>query len=100
MESDLTLIGIDRDRKTGAERALLAKAERNGLTYVGAAFFALGRDSRERLSISVEGLAQEQPAISWLRNRNARWIRPELTLRVKHLAGAGLLRHATVKAIC
>jgi bifunctional non-homologous end joining protein LigD len=30
-ESELTLVGIDRDRKTGAERALLAKQEANGL---------------------------------------------------------------------
>lgn len=97
--SEFTLVGIDRDHKTGAERALLAKAEQKRLAYAGAAFFALGSEAREALAIRVEGLAQEQPTISWLRNRRARWVKPELTLRVKHLAGAGLLRHATVTAV-
>jgi hypothetical protein len=36
--------------------------------------------------------------LSWLRNRDARWVKPVITLKVKHLAfGSGLLRHATVK---
>jgi hypothetical protein len=34
-----------------------------------------------------------------LRNRNARWVRPELSVKVKHLTGGGLLRHATVREI-
>ena len=37
VESELTLIGIDRDRKTGAARALLAKSDRSNLIYAGAA---------------------------------------------------------------
>jgi bifunctional non-homologous end joining protein LigD len=36
-ESELTLLGIDRDRKTGAHRALLAKSERGQLVYAGLA---------------------------------------------------------------
>jgi hypothetical protein len=32
------IIGTDRDRKTGAIRALLAQADQNGLAYAGAAF--------------------------------------------------------------
>jgi bifunctional non-homologous end joining protein LigD len=98
-ESEFMLIGVDRDRKTGAERALLAKAERSGLVYAGAAFFALGREERETLAEKLEALLQEQPTIPWLRNRQARWVRPELTLRVKYLAGSRLLRHATVQSI-
>jgi uncharacterized membrane protein YkvA (DUF1232 family) len=41
----------------------------------------------------------EQPSsIPWLRNRDARRVKPVMTLRVKHLAfGGGLLRHATVR---
>ena len=42
-ESEFILLGIDRDRKTGAPRALLAKPERGTLIYAGAAFFALAR---------------------------------------------------------
>ena len=49
MESELTLVGIDRDRKTGAARALLAKADRSELVYAGAAFLALNENAREKL---------------------------------------------------
>jgi len=37
-ETELVIIGTDRDRKTGATRALLAKADGHGLSYAGAAF--------------------------------------------------------------
>ena len=46
-ESEFILLGIDRDRKTGANRALLAKAEQDGLVYAGAAFIALAGEARE-----------------------------------------------------
>ena len=100
VESELTLIGIDRDRKTGAARALLAKADRSDLIYAGAAFLALNEDARKELKVMLARLAQEHPAFPWLRNRNAQRVKPLLSMRVKHLAGARLLRHATVKAVC
>src|SRR5215813_7347345 len=40
-ESIFVVVGTDRDRKTGALRALLARANDQGLDYVGAAFIAL-----------------------------------------------------------
>jgi ATP-dependent DNA ligase len=98
-ESKLILLGVDRDRKTGAARALLAKPEQSGLMYAGAAFIALAGDARDQLNSKLEALAQERPSLSWLRNKQARWVRPELALRVRHLAGARLLRHATVREI-
>ena len=99
-ESELTLVGIDRDRKTGAERALLARQEAEGLVYAGAAFLTLGGEGREALSAKAKELAQERPILPWMRGRKARWVRPEVILKVKHLAGARRLRHATVKAVC
>ena len=99
MESQFTIIGIDRDRKTGAARALLAKAERSNLIYAGAAFLALTEDDRKELKAKLAPLAQEHPVFPWLRNRQAQWVKPKLKLGVKHLAGARLLRHATVKAV-
>lgn len=98
-ESELTLIGIDRDRKTGAARALLAKADRSKLVYAGTAFLALNADARKELQARLVPLTQEQPVFPWLRNRKAQWLKPQLSMRVKHLAGARLLRHATVRAI-
>jgi len=99
MESELTLLGIDRDRKTGAWRALLAKTERGNLVYAGPAFLALRGEERKQLEEKLAELAQERPMLTWLKSRNARWVKPKVTLRVKHLAGARLLRHATVRGI-
>jgi bifunctional non-homologous end joining protein LigD len=99
-ESELTLLGIDRDRKTGAQRALLAKSERGQLVYAGPAFIALRGEPREDFEAKVAKLRQERPVFSWLRNRDARWVKPLITLKVKHLAfGSGLLRHATVRGL-
>jgi bifunctional non-homologous end joining protein LigD len=99
-ESEFILLGVDRDRKTGAARALLAKAEEGGLIYAGTAFVALTSEAREELNSKLEVLAQELPAISGLTNREARWVRPELALRVRHLVVGKFLRHATVREIC
>ena len=53
-ETDFLVVGIDRDRKTGALRALLAHVESEGLVYAGAAFIALGGDSRAKFLSEVE----------------------------------------------
>src|SRR5215471_5357324 len=99
-EGEFLLLGIDRDRKTDAPRALLAKSERGKLIYAGAAFIGLRAEEREELQSKLRGLAVEQPSISWLRNREARWVKPELSLKVRHLAfGSGLLRHATARGL-
>jgi ATP-dependent DNA ligase len=98
-ESELTLLGIDRDRKTGALRALLAKSERGQVVYAGPAFIALRGEQREALEAKLAELAQDRPLLSWLRNREARWVWVGLSVKVKHLAGARLLRHATVREL-
>jgi bifunctional non-homologous end joining protein LigD len=99
-ESELTLLGIDRDRKTGAQRALLAKSERGQLVYAGPAFIALRAEARQEFESKLVKLKQDCPIFSWLRNRDARWVKPVITLKVKHLAfGSGLLRHATVRGL-
>ena len=79
---------------------MLAKADRSNLIYAGAAFLALNEDARKELKAKMATLTQELPAFPWLRNRKAQWVKPKLNLKVKHLAGARLLRHATVKAVC
>jgi bifunctional non-homologous end joining protein LigD len=99
-EGEFLLLGMDRDRKTDAPRALLAKAERGNLIYAGAAFIGLRAEDRAALQSKLRTLAVERPSISWLRNREARWVKPKLSLKVRHLAfGSGLLRHATVRGL-
>ena len=47
-QTTLVVIGMDRDRKTGALRALLAHKDSAGLSYAGAAFIALAGNERAR----------------------------------------------------
>jgi hypothetical protein len=53
-ESTFVVIGTDRDRKTGALRALLAHPDSAGLNYAGAAFIALGDEARAEFLAEVE----------------------------------------------
>ena len=98
-ESEFLVIGTDRDRKTGAVRALLAHPESEGLSYAGAAFIALGGDERAQFLAEVERLTTSWAAFKSSRLIDVRWCHPKLTVEVKHLAGSKLLRHATVRKI-
>jgi hypothetical protein len=51
------VIGTDRDRKTGALRALLAHNDGSGLIYARAAFIALGGEERAKFFAEVERLS-------------------------------------------
>jgi hypothetical protein len=56
---------------------------------------------RDEFEARIAKLKQQRPVLPWLRNRDARWVKPVITLKVKHLAfGSGLLRHATVRDVC
>ncbi len=96
-ESTFVVIGTDRDRKTGALRALLAHPNSEGLNYAGAAFIALADDARTDFLLEVERLATSWAAFKTSRLSDVKWCKPKLTVRVKHLAGSKTLRHATVK---
>jgi ATP-dependent DNA ligase len=97
-ESTFVVIGTDRDRKTGAIRALLAHPNSEGLNYAGAAFIALGdEDERAQFLAEVERLTTSWAAFKSSRLTDAKWCQPKLMVRVKHLAGSKTLRHATVR---
>jgi bifunctional non-homologous end joining protein LigD len=98
-ESTFVVIGTDRDRKTGALRALLAHNDGSGLNYAGAAFIALSDDARTDFLLEVERLTTSWAAFKSSRLTDAKWCRPELIVRVKHLAGSKTLRHATVREL-
>ena len=95
-ESDLVIIGTDRDRNTGATRALLANAD---LTYAGAAFIGLRGEEWEALRERLKQFATRHAPVTGLRMKDAQWVEPRLTAKVRHLAGAKYLRHAVVKAL-
>ena len=86
-QSTFVVIGTDRDRKTGALRALLAHKDSAGLSYAGAAFIALSGDERAQFFAELERLATPWAAFKSSRMTDAKWCRPKLVVEVKHLAG-------------
>ena len=93
------VVGTDRDRKTGALRALLAHNDNAGLNYAGAAFIALNGDERKKFLAEVERLTTSWSALKSSRATDVKWCQPRLAVRVKHLAGSKMLRNATVKEL-
>ena len=93
------VIGTDRDRKTGALRALLAHKDSAGLSYAGAAFIALGGEERTGFLAEIERLATSWAAFKSSRLMDVKWCHPKLVVDVKHLAGSKTLRHATVRSL-
>jgi ATP-dependent DNA ligase len=87
-ESAFVVIGTDRDRKTGALRALLARTERQKLTCAGAEFIALSGDQRDHLLAQLETLTISRSPLLGLRMAGVQWAEPRLTVRVRHLAGS------------
>jgi bifunctional non-homologous end joining protein LigD len=98
-ESTFVVIGTDRDRKTGALRALLAYPESDGLNYAGAAFIALRDEARIEFLAELEHLTRSWAAFKSSRLTETKWCEPKLMVRVKHLAGSKTLRHATVREL-
>jgi bifunctional non-homologous end joining protein LigD len=96
-ESTFVVVGTDRDRKTGAPMALLAHSD--GLKYAGAAFITLAGDERKEFLAEVERLTTSWGAFKSTRATDVKWCQPRLMVRVKHLAGSKMLRHATVKGL-
>ena len=91
------VIGTDRDRKTGALRALLAHKDSAGLRYTGAALVALAGMNAPIFFAELERLATSWAAFKSSRLMDVKWCHPKLVVEVKHLAGSKLLRHATVR---
>jgi bifunctional non-homologous end joining protein LigD len=96
-ESAFVVVGTDRDRKTGALRALLAHPNTEGMKYAGAAFIALSDDERTDFLAEVERLTKAWAEFKSSRLTDAKWCSPQLRVKVKHLAGSKTLRHATVR---
>jgi bifunctional non-homologous end joining protein LigD len=98
-ESKFVVVGTDRDRKTGALRALLARASEKGLDYAGAAFIALRDDERAEFFGELGRLETPKGLFKSTRLVDVKWYRPKLIVRVKHLAASKTLRHATVRSL-
>src|SRR6478672_6693263 len=98
-QSIFVVIGTDRDRKTGALRALLAHLDSAGMNYAGAAFIALAGDERAQFFAEVDRLSTSWASFKSSRLMDVKWCHPKLVVEVKHLAGSKLLRHASIKRL-
>jgi bifunctional non-homologous end joining protein LigD len=99
IESSFIIIGTARDRKTKAPLALLARTDAQGLRYAGSAFIALSGTERAELSACIQMSKLERCPIPKLRFPDAQWVKPQLVVRVRHLAATKYLRHGTIRAI-
>jgi bifunctional non-homologous end joining protein LigD len=99
-ESEFILVGMERN-EGGPPFALLAREDQNGLTYCGSAFVTLPHPARDEFWSRAEALKMDRPVLPELRKgrRKARFVRPELRVRAKHLRGGDMLRHATLAAV-
>jgi len=99
-EGSFVIIGTARDRKTKAALALLARADPQGLAYAGSGFIVLSAVERAELSARLQMNRVERSAIPRLRFPDAQWVKPQLTARVRYLAGSSYLRARHGERLC
>ena len=98
MESELILLGTDYDSE-GKPIAYLGRESEGGLQFAGPAFLTLAGKPRDELQQRIEKLLTTKPPVPQRTWRKPQWLKPELRVKVRHLAGGDTLRHATVKAL-
>jgi bifunctional non-homologous end joining protein LigD len=96
-ESEFVVIGTSKGER--APVALLAAETDDGLVYAGAAMVTLPDLERETFWRTNEALKTTTPAVPMEPRKETSWLRPEMKVRVRHLRGEEMLRHATVQAI-
>jgi bifunctional non-homologous end joining protein LigD len=96
-EDDYVVIGTAKGDR--APVALLASENRGKLEYVGAAMVTLPDPDRDLFWTTAEKIRSAEPPLPMEPRKETGWVRPEMRVRVRHLRGEEMLRHATVKAI-
>ena len=98
VESELILLGTDYDNE-GKPIAYLGKETKGELKFAGTAFLTLSGRARYELQERIKKLVTERPPVPQRVWRQPQWLKPELRVRVKHLAGGDTLRHASVQGL-
>jgi bifunctional non-homologous end joining protein LigD len=93
-EGEFVVIGIDRTETIPV--VLLARETEDGLEYAGGAMITLAGKDREAFVDAVGRLKQDRAPIRMVKRPGARWMRPEVRVRVKYLKGSDKLRHASL----
>jgi len=98
VENTYVVIGAEHEPGKPAF-ALLASEDGPALNYVGSAFVTLGGADRDRFWDAVERHAAANPPLNLVGHKKARWVRPEIRVRVEHLKEPGKLRHAKIREL-
>lgn len=97
VESELVILA--HERTAGPMTLLLGRRSGAGLTYEGSAIVSLAKREREELWSKMQDQLTDHPAVELGRRMEVSWVRPVLTVSVRHLNGPGKLRHATVRRL-
>jgi bifunctional non-homologous end joining protein LigD len=98
VESELVLLGTDRDNE-GKPIAYLGREQGSELHFAGTAFLTLAGEARRLLQERIERLSTDRAPIRLRQPRKPQWLKPELRVKVRHLAGGDTLRHASVRGL-
>ena len=98
VESELILLGTDYDNE-GKPIAYLGRETAGELKFAGTAFLTFSGAARTELEHRIRKLVTERPPVPQRTWRKPQWLKPEVRVRVKHLAGGDTLRHASVQRL-
>jgi DNA ligase D-like protein (predicted ligase) len=98
VESELILLGTDYDNE-GKPIAYLAREAEGELQFAGTAFLTLAGEARNAFEKRVRKLLTERPPVPQRTWRKPQWVKPQLLVKVRHLAGGDTLRHASVQGL-
>jgi bifunctional non-homologous end joining protein LigD len=98
VESELVLLGTDHDNE-GKPIAYLGREDGSELQFAGTAFLTLAGKPRDELQKRIQKLLTTKPPVPLRTWRKPQWLKPELRVKVRHLAGGDTLRHASVQAL-
>jgi bifunctional non-homologous end joining protein LigD len=98
VESELILLGTDYDNE-GKPIAYLGREEGGEFRFAGTAFLTLSGAARQVLQERLERLSTDKAPMRLRVARKPSWLKPELRVRVRHLAGGDTLRHASIQGV-
>jgi hypothetical protein len=85
--------------KEGKPIVYLGREDGGELRFAGTAFLMLAGKPRDELQKRIEKLLTTLPPVPQPTWRKPQWVKPELIVRVSHLAGGDTLRHAIIRGV-
>lgn len=93
--SEFVVIGYERPGNAPAA-LLVASEEAGGFAYAGRVLNTLGGRARDAFWAKLEARHATSPAVHGIKRKGVQWVRPEISVKVRHLRGEESLRHATM----